>query len=404
MAWACLVKGNIVLDILCVSDYFLPGFKGGGPITTLANMRKQIVGEITLSVFTRDRDLGAAAPYHEIVGDRWMSMPEGPVFYASPRHFGSRGLRLALSTGNFELVYLNSFFSFRGSIQPYLAMRRKGLERPFLIAPRGEFSPGALAVKRAKKKLFIRLARAIGLYRDVWWHASSEMEAKDILHQFPYASGKIHIAPDPVTAALPDLDVRPPVKMQDQLRIAFISRISPKKNLDGLLEILSHVNSTVFLDIYGPIEDEEYWDLCEGKICALPDNIHVKLHGSLSPDEVVPTFAIADLFAFPTHGENFGHVIFEAIRAGTPVLLSDQTPWTADEAGAVTVIPTSDKDAWSHAIEAAARRGHHDQERLRLATLDYASQYIKNDDSRIANLAMFRSVVSSRNDDKALHN
>src|SRR5690606_22656373 len=33
------------------------------------------------------------------------------------------------------------------------------------------------------------------------------------------------------------------------------------------------------------------------------------------------------LFLFPTLGENFGHVILEALTAGCPVLISDRTPW-----------------------------------------------------------------------------
>ena len=34
-----------------------------------------------------------------------------------------------------------------------------------------------------------------------------------------------------------------------------------------------------------------------------------------------------DIFFFPTLGENFGHVILEALCAGCPILISDQTPW-----------------------------------------------------------------------------
>jgi glycosyltransferase involved in cell wall biosynthesis len=33
------------------------------------------------------------------------------------------------------------------------------------------------------------------------------------------------------------------------------------------------------------------------------------------------------LFVLPTLGENYGHVIYEALSAGDPVLISDQTPW-----------------------------------------------------------------------------
>lgn len=34
-----------------------------------------------------------------------------------------------------------------------------------------------------------------------------------------------------------------------------------------------------------------------------------------------------DLLLMPTLGENFGHVIPEALISGCPVLISDRTPW-----------------------------------------------------------------------------
>ncbi|MNF89332.1 Glycosyl transferases group 1 [compost metagenome] len=45
------------------------------------------------------------------------------------------------------------------------------------------------------------------------------------------------------------------------------------------------------------------------------------------PSEVQKVFSQYDLFFFPTRGENYGHVIAESLSVGTPVLLSDQTPW-----------------------------------------------------------------------------
>lgn len=380
--------------VLCLTDYYLPGFKGGGPIRTLANMCELLGREAEFSIFTRDRDLGETEPYPSIARNEWIAFSAGRLFYATPEKFSARGLRDAISENEFDVLYLNSFFSYRASISIYLDQRRCGGGN-ILIAPRGEFSPGALALKRLKKRVWLTVARLLGLYRDVHWHASSTVEAADILRQFPDADGRIHIAADPITmgegaAARPSF----PVKAPGSLKIAFISRISPKKNLDGLIRILQGVERTVDLSIFGPAEDAAYWQKCRALIGALPHNVRVAHHGALDPEDVVPTFAAHDIFVFPTHGENFGHVIFESLRAGTPVLLSDQTPWQSSPCGALTVLPLDAVGEWRRKIEEAADRGAQEQAALRMATLDYAGRYLVDDRTRLDNLAMFRAVAS----------
>jgi glycosyltransferase involved in cell wall biosynthesis len=385
--------GNI--EVLCVGDYFLPGFLGGGPIRTLDNMRKQLTGKVTLSVFTRDRDLGSVTQYAGIEANRWLETHDGPIYYASPDAFGIRGLRQALAAGDFEIVYLNSFFSPQSSILLYLNLRKCSSDRPILIAPRGEFSIGALAVKKHKKLAFLTLVRLLGLYRDVFWHASTPIEVQDILRQFPDAVDRILVAPDPVLAVSPDGAQIAKTKEVGHLRIAFISRISPMKNLDGLIRMLETVQVPVVLDIFGPIEDETYWKQCARVIAILPDNIQVNFHGPIAPDAVSSTFARYDLFAFPTQGENFGHVIFEALRSGTPVLISDQTPWPPDEFGAVTVIPLQDVTGWRHAIRKAAERTSDEQTQICAAAIDYANRYLAEEGSLRANLDMFRVILQT---------
>lgn len=384
-----------ICNVVCVTDYFLPGYLGGGPIRTLDNMRTQLAGQVTLAVFTRDRDLGAQAPYPDIATNEWVETPDGPVFYACPRTFGPKGFREALAARTFDAIYLNSFFSPRASILLYLDLLWRGFRLPILLAPRGEFSSGALAVKPRRKKLFLKMSRVFGLYKDLYWHASTQIEASHILRQFPESKSRIHVAPDPILIDATEETAPGSLKVQGNLKIAFISRISPKKNLDGLLKVLSSVEASIELNIFGPVEDEAYWRRCEAIIASLPSNIRVKPHGAVAPDEVSATFARHDLFAFPTHGENFGHVIFEALRAGTPVLISDQTPWHADEAGAVTDVPLSDTATWCNAIERAAGRTAGEQEKVRRATLDYAVRYASEVGSLEANLEMFRALVSS---------
>lgn len=99
------------------------------------------------------------------------------------------------------------------------------------------------------------------------------------------------------------------------------------KNLDGALEILKGVTDDVDFFIYGTKEDEQYWNDCQRLIAELPANVRAEYLGSVTPDKVVTTLSQYDVLLLPTLGENFGHVVFESLTAGCPVLLSDRTPW-----------------------------------------------------------------------------
>lgn len=381
-------------NVLSLVDYFIPGYLGGGPITTLVNMRKQLREQIKLSIFTRDRDLGCEFQYPNIQMNQWIDDPDGPIYYACPESFGPKGLLDVLSAGKFDLVYLNSFFSMHASILPLIALRKSHSSLPVLLAPRGEFSPGALSIKRYKKSLFLIFARFMALYNQVFWHASTHLEAADIKRIFPSARGRIFVAADPVVAESPDKEYPAPRFDSNRLRIAFISRISPKKNLDGLLRILNTVSAEVQVDIFGPIEDNAYWKLCEDLINRLPKNILVDVRGSIAQHLVTDTFAQYDVFAFPTHGENFGHVIFESLNAGTPVIVSDQTPWKEDAGGALSVIALADTSGWREAIEKAASSSLVERKQARCAARTYAIRYAANAKTQMENLELFTRVLS----------
>jgi len=48
--------------ILILTDYYLPGYKGGGPMRTLSTMVDRLGDEYRFRVLTRDRDLGDTEP------------------------------------------------------------------------------------------------------------------------------------------------------------------------------------------------------------------------------------------------------------------------------------------------------------------------------------------------------
>lgn len=205
------------------------------------------------------------------------------------------------------------------------------------MSPRGEFSPGALAIHPRRKKIYISIFRKLGLHRRVIWAASTEIEECDIRREFDRdgkMNCKIMLACDIPAASIPDIP-RTRKKRAGELRIVLISRVSRKKNIDTAIRLLQGIPGKVVFNIVGPIEDQTYWEECQKEISALPKSAAVNYLGYATHEEVLEHFASHDLMFFPTHGENYGHVIFEALAMGCPVLISDQTPWRNLEAAGV---------------------------------------------------------------------
>ena len=77
----------------------------------------------------------------------------------------------------------------------------------------------------------------------------------------------------------------------------------------------------------------------------------------------------------PTRGENFGHVIFEAISNGLPSMISDKTPWKSDSKNGLVTIPLIEKD-WANAILEWTKLDKSTLLKRRKDAINYASNYI----------------------------
>ncbi len=315
--------------ILTFVSYYLPGYKAGGPLRTIANMVEHLSDDFEFWIVTRDRDLGDTELYADVMVSQWNDMQGAKVFYLSTENQTLKGITDVINTTPHDLIYLNSFFDPLFTLKPLLA-RRFGRVKdvPVVLAPRGEFSISALRLKRFKKRVYIQVAKWLGLYDSIYWHASSVHEAEDIKREFAVKDDSIVTALDlPAKLSQDNFADNQLSAESDVFRVVFLSRISPMKNLDYALRVLKSVTAQVKFDIYGPIEDKTYWELCEELIRLVPTNIDVSYCNSVQPDDVAKIFSQYDLFLFPTRGENYGHVIAESLSVGTPVLISDQTPW-----------------------------------------------------------------------------
>lgn len=315
-------------NILVFVDYYLPGYNAGGPLRSIANLIDHLGDEFNFKIVSRDRDLGNDHPYSDIKVDAWQFHGKCEIYYCSPQSMSFQAINKIISSTTHDVLYLNSFFSPTFTIKP-LILRHLGFipQNKLILAPRGEFSKGALLLNYIKKRAYIYFSKALQLYSGVTWQASSVYEKKDIQRFFPSHPATVIIAPDLPSSLSAGSASRMHKKLVGHLKLVFLSRISPKKNLDGALRMLDGVNGSITYNIFGPIEDEIYWEKCMNIIDSLPDNIKVQYLGAIANEQVAKVLAEHDLFFFPTYGENFGHVILEAFASGCPVLISDQTPW-----------------------------------------------------------------------------
>ena len=382
------------LKILALVNYYLPGYKAGGPIRTLANMVERLGDEFQFKIVTLDRDFKDGAAYPGVTIDNWDRIGKAEVFYMSPTMQSLRGLKKILCSTRYDVLYLNSFFSPNFTIKPLLLRRLLLIpDKPLVIAPRGEFSPGALGLKRTKKRLYLLAAKTLGLYHGTVWQASSEQEEANIRRWF----GKdvpVVVAPDlpPLLYERADLPLQRE-KIKGCLKIVFLSRISRMKNLDGALKLLNGLKGKVQFSIYGPMEDRVYWVECQKIINRLPGNIDVKYCGSVAHDQVGAVMMEHDIFFLPTLGENFGHVIFEALCAGCPVLISDQTPWQGlEEKGVGWNLPLDRPEMLRKALQRCVDMADEEYRKWSEKAREYGLQVTNDDGTVQINRRLFRDL------------
>jgi glycosyltransferase involved in cell wall biosynthesis len=377
--------------VLALADHYLPGYKAGGPVVTLSAMAARLGGEFRFHVVTRDRDLGDAAPYPGLSPEA--EVGGARVTYLAPGMLSARALSKVLAAIDARVLYLNSVFSPRFALAPLLlraAGRLGGI--PVVVAPRGELSPGALSLRPGKKRAFLAAARVLRLYRGVLWQASSEEEGGEVRAWFPGA--EVWVAPDLAPAAVPPPAPRP-AKRAGELRAVFLSRVSPKKNLLGALQVLERARVPLSLDVYGPVEDPAYWARCREVIGRLPSEVRVAAHGPLPPSRVPAALGGAHVLVLPTLGENYGHVVREALAAGCLPMVSDRTPWRGLAArGVGWDLPLDDAAAWTGALREAAAMDAATFGAWSARAAAEGARAAADPDAEARNRALFRAAVA----------
>ena len=361
--------------ILIVNPYFLPGYKSGGPQQTVQNICNVFGKSNDIYLVTKNIDFGETEPY-DLETDKWLQLYGINIMYVRPKDYDSKLFRSLYK--KFDVIYACGLFTL-STIQMMLI--NNDSSKKLYVAPMGVFSKNALSMKSIKKKVFLKAFSTIGAFKKIIWSFTSEEE----LDETKTAIGDKNIRDYIIAEDLPrfvDFDKQRILlhRSDKALRIIFLSRISPKKNLLNAIHILDHAfDGRIIFDIYGIQEDKEYWARCYSAIQKLPGNVECRFCGSVKPSESVSVFADYDIFLFPTQGENFGHVIYEALAGGCLPVISDTTPWKDfDEKKCGNVISLDDIDGFRNTIQKYLNMPSEELLELKNNAIDYAERKYKS--------------------------
>jgi glycosyltransferase involved in cell wall biosynthesis len=238
----------------------------------------------------------------------------------SPRM--KRWLRAEAQSGRSQILHNHSLWMFP-NLYPALAV--KGTSCKLVISPRGTLSDWALGNSALFKKALWPLLVGPIMRGATAFHATADTEYEDIRR----LGFKQPVAVIPNGVDIPDLKVKPSKPVRDLL---FISRIHPKKGIDNLLRAWARTQDR-FADWQLVVAGPDNGGYLE-KMKRLSRELRLKrceFPGPLYGDDKLQAYRDADLYVLPTHSENFGMTVAEALAAGTPAIVTKGAPWAGLE-------------------------------------------------------------------------
>lgn len=258
----------------------------------------------------------------EIPLNTWLKRDFGKVIYCKTR-FNSAPIRMVWYSlkqlRNQDIVHLNSLF-YPPSIFLYFIALFYG--KTILWSVRGVLDPKALEISKVKKNVVLWLLNSFKT-RKLSFHTTSPEETTFV---------NLHFGDQAKVVEIPNY-IELPVKLEhreEKPYILYLGRLHPIKALDQLL--LAIASSNIFqasgftLRITGE-DKHDYGDQLKNMVEQLNLTNLVSFEGEITEDEKEGLLANAYFLILPSHSENFGNVILEALAQGTPAIASTGTPW-----------------------------------------------------------------------------
>lgn len=205
--------------------------------------------------------------------------------------------------------------------------RRVGI--PLVVSPRGMMSPWAWRHHRLQKKLAARWLHPGAMSAVAGWHVTSPTEADEVralgFTQPICAAPNGVDAPSPADLAAARAHWQNRVEAAATHRVAvFHSRFHEKKRVLELIELWGRQAPEGWTLLMVGVPEQYSVDRLREHARRAAAGSRIEIHDGT---EQPPPYAAGSLFLLPSHSENFGLVIAEAMAHGIPVMVTDATPW-----------------------------------------------------------------------------
>ena len=263
--------------------------------------------------------LGTLDPNDPDAAQKWGQRVQAFSVSGHPALQRAIGMAPALDRLNPDIVDVQGIWTWSSKVSLDRHRRHK---TPYIVTPRGMLDPWARANSAWKKRLFAIFVETEHLRSARCLRATADMEAGHFRSMG--ITCPITIVPNAI--ALAPLAPRP--APDGRRRVLFLSRIHPKKGIIFLLRA------------WAKLEDRfRDWDLI---IAGIDENGHladmktraselglsrVSFPGAVHGAQKEALFRASDLFVLPTHAENFGLVIAEALAQEVAVITTHNAPW-----------------------------------------------------------------------------
>lgn len=319
--------------VLYVTPSFYPATKYGGPIfSTLYTCKELFKKGVDLEIHTTNINMESKLDVPVGVPVSISEMDGNVVNYHDEniRDKFSLGLILSIIKKSkcASIIHTQSIFSL---CTPISILSANFYKKKIVVSPRGSLGEWCLTVKPFLKKIWIFIFFK-PFVNSIYWHVTSEQEREDVLRCFPTVKSTNFILVPNGISRESNFEIYPINVLRAKFGVNFkdryllsSGRIDKKKGLDFTIKALSKIKNVDLL-IMGEDYGEKRFLLDLARDLGVIDRIFFL--GHVGEDYKWSFYKHASLFVLNSRHENFGNVYLEALRVGTPIIASENTPWS----------------------------------------------------------------------------